>query len=46
MEGARRHVKVVEQGVLIIVHVGARRWSWGAGRRLSIVVVVGWAVVG
>ena len=46
----RRHVKGVERGTLVIVRVGThQRWR-GAGRRLSIVVVVGthgwhWVVV-
>ena len=45
-----RHAKGVERGALVIVHVGAcQRW-WGAGRCLSIMVVVGpcgwhWLVV-
>ena len=37
---------VVERGVLVIMHVGTRGWWWGAGRRLSIVVVVGARGVG
>ena len=45
-----RHAKGVERGMLVIVRVGARQRWWGAGRRLSIVVVVGprawhWVVV-
>ena len=48
MDSARRHAKVVERGTLVVL--GARRWWWGAGPRLSIVVVVGacgpwWALV-
>ena len=43
------HAKGVEQGTLVIVRVGAQWWR-GAGRCLSIVVVVGacgwhWVVV-
>ena len=46
----RRHAKGVEQGALVIVCVGTRQRWRGAGRRLSIVVVVGahgwhWVVV-
>ena len=39
MDGARRHAKVVERGTLIVLR--AHKWWWGAGPRLSIVVVVG-----
>ena len=34
-------MKVGEQGIFIIVHVGAHRWWWGAGHHFSIMGVVG-----
>ena len=39
VDGACCHVKVVEQGMLVVL--GACRWWWGAGPPLLIVVVVG-----
>ena len=39
VDGARRHAKVMERGTLVILR--ARKWWWGAGPHLSIVVVVG-----
>ena len=41
VEGAHCHAKVVEQGALVIVCVGAHGWWWAAGHCLLIMVVLG-----